>query len=152
MYSTPTPAILGSALYRVFAASTEAPDSLALWIEIADAAVRELNMPVLPSLVPWVPIVLRYRLNRTEGEFFPFTGSVRIMTGPLTGTLYPDRDAAARAVVDATLATGRDEGDTSDGGDGEQTEAVPEGLPSWRFRNGGAPTAFTPRAVPPLVS
>ncbi|MGV9725720.1 hypothetical protein [Nocardia beijingensis] len=154
MYSTPSPAILASALYRVFAASTEAPDSLALWIDIADAAVRELNMPVLPSLVPWVPIVLRYRLNRTEGEFFPFTGSVRIMTGPLTGTLYPDRDAAARAVVAATPATvtGRDEGDTSDGGDGEQTEAVPEGLPSWRFRNGGAPAAFTPRAVPPLVS
>ncbi|WP_431969558.1 hypothetical protein [Nocardia sp. bgisy134] len=139
MYSTPTPAILASSLHKVFANSTYAPDSLALWLEIADVAVRELSMPVPPALMPWVPVMLRYRLHRTEGEFFPYTGSVRILTGALTGTSFSDPDAAARAVVAATPApvTGRAEGDTSD-----DTDAVRKVLPSWRFRS----------TVPPLIS
>ncbi|MET8779470.1 hypothetical protein ABZV58_31105 [Nocardia sp. NPDC004654] len=149
MYSIPTPALLASSLHEVFANSTQAPDSLALWLEIADVAVRELSMPVFPALVPWVPVMLRYRLHRTEGEFFPYTGSVRIMTGPLTGTSFSDPDAAARAVVAAIPApvTGRAEGDTSD-----DTDAVPKVLPSWRFRSTGDPAAFTPSAVHPLIS
>ncbi|WP_431958648.1 hypothetical protein [Nocardia lijiangensis] len=148
MYSTPTPAILASSLHKVFANSTHAPDSLALWLEIADVAVRELSMPVSP-LMPWVPVMLRYRLHRTEGEFFPYTGSVRIMNGPLTGTSFSDPDAAARAVVAATPApvTGRAEGDT-----GDDTDVVRKVLPSWRFRSTGAPAAFTPPVIPPLDS
>ncbi|WP_227999110.1 hypothetical protein [Nocardia australiensis] len=138
MYSTPTPAILASALHKVFATSTQAPDSLALWLDIAAEAVRELSMPVKPALVPWVPVVLRYRLHRTEGEFFPFTGSMRIMTGPLLGNTFADADTAARAVVDKTPAPVAD--------------AMRNVLPLWRFRSTGAPGAFTPPAVPPLIS
>ncbi|MEV0033368.1 hypothetical protein [Nocardia sp. NPDC050793] len=157
MYSTPTPKVLASALYRVYADSSHAPDSLELWIAIADTAVRELQMPVLVSLVPWVPIALRYEKVTTDGEFFPHTGSVRIMTGPLTGTLYRDAETAAREVVVATLNEMNDHATTSndDGGgsgDGEQIDAAPAPLPSWRFRDKGTPPAFTPRAVPPLIS
>lgn len=156
MYSTPTPKVLASALYQVYADSSHAPDSLELWIAIADKAVRELQMPVLVSLVPWVPIALRYERTVTDGEFFPHTGSVRIMTGPLTGTLYRDAETAAREVVVATLNDLIDQGSTGDdGGDsggGEQVDAGPAPLPSWRFRDKGNPPAFTPRAVPPLIS
>ncbi|GEM29538.1 hypothetical protein NN3_05450 [Nocardia neocaledoniensis NBRC 108232] len=160
MYSTPTPAILGAALYRVFADSSQAPDGLELWISIAETAVRELQMPVLASLVPWVPIALRYEQVRTDGEFFPHSGAVRVMTGPLTGTLYGDLETAAREVVVATLdqLPEQDSGDSSDGGsdggnDGdEQTVKVYRALPSWRFRNGGGPAAPGLRAVPPLIS
>ncbi|MFF0531147.1 hypothetical protein ACFYT3_22510 [Nocardia amikacinitolerans] len=157
MYSTPTPKVLASALYRVYADSSHAPDSLELWIAIADAAVRELQMPVLVSLVPWVPIALRYEKVTTDGEFFPHTGSVRIMTGPLTGTLYRDPETAAREVVAATLNEMIDHATTSndnggDSGGGEQTDAAPAPMPSWRFRDKGNPPAFTPRAVPPLTS
>ncbi|MEU2043315.1 hypothetical protein [Nocardia niwae] len=157
MYSTPTPKVLASALYRVYADSSHAPDSLELWIAIADTAMRELQMPVLASLVPWVPIALRYEKVTTDGEFFPHTGAVRIMTGPLTGTLYRDLDTAAREVVVATLNELIDQG-TSSGGDGGdsggdgQIDAAPAPLPSWRFRDKGAPPAFTPRAVPPIIS
>ncbi|MCP2320956.1 hypothetical protein APR12_006346 [Nocardia amikacinitolerans] len=149
MYSTPTPAILASSLHKVFADSTHAPDSLALWLKIADVAVRELSLPVFPAMVPWVPVMLRYRLHRTEGEFFPHTGSLRIMTGPLTGTTFADHDAAARAVVAAIPAPvrGRAEEDTSD-----DTEMIRKVLPSWRFRSTGDPTASTPRALSPLIS
>jgi hypothetical protein len=153
MYSTPTPTVLASALYRVYADSSLAPDSLELWIAIADAAVRELQMPVLASLVPWVPIALRYERVTTDGEFFPHTGAVRIMTGPLTGTLYRDLDTATREVVVATLnqLTEQDGGDNSDGRD-EQTDAAHAVLPSWRFRDNSGPTTPTLRAVPPLIS
>ncbi|MEU4651664.1 hypothetical protein [Nocardia fluminea] len=149
MYITPTPAILASALHTVYAKSRQAPDSLALWIDIAEQAVRELSFPVQPALVPWVPVVLRYQLHRTEGEFFPFTGSVRIMSGPLLGTTYADARSAALGVVDATPTPvmDGDEGDTS-----AAAEVVPKMLPLWRFRSTGAPGAFTPRAVPPLIS
>ncbi|MGY2031381.1 hypothetical protein [Nocardia gipuzkoensis] len=152
MYSTPTPKVLASALYRVYADSSHAPDSLELWIAIADTAMRELEMPVLVSLVPWVPIALRYEKVTTDGEFFPHTGAVRIMTGPLTGTLYRDLDTAAREVVVATLNELIGQGTTSDSGGGEQIEAAPTPLPSWRFRDKGAPPAFTPRVVPPIIS
>ncbi|GAD87090.1 MULTISPECIES: hypothetical protein [Nocardia] len=157
MYSTPTPKVLASALYQVYAESSHAPDSLELWIAIADKAVRELQMPVLVSLVPWVPIALRYEKVTTDGEFFPHTGSVRIMTGPLTGTLYRDAETAAREVVVATLNELIDHGTTSDdnsgdSGGGEQIDGAPTPLPSWRFRDKGTPPAFTPRAVPPLIS
>ncbi|MGK8509615.1 hypothetical protein ACRS5S_16710 [Nocardia asiatica] len=157
MYSTPTSKVLASALYRTYADSLQAPDSLELWIDIADRAIRELQMPVLVSLVPWVPIALRYEKITTEGEFFPHTGSVRIMSGPLTGTLYRDAETAAREVVVATLNELIDRGTTSDrdtggSGSGEQIDAVPAPLPSWRFRDKGNPPAFTPRAVPPLIS
>ncbi|MBF6399209.1 hypothetical protein IU438_25860 [Nocardia cyriacigeorgica] len=145
MYTTPTPAVLASSLYKVFADSTQAPDSLELWLEIAAEAIRELGMPVVPPLVRWVPVMLRYRLDRTEGEFFPYTGSVRIMNGPLTGTSYSDPDAAARAVVAATPVTGRDGGDPS-----ADTDTARKVLPSWRFRSAGIP-AFTPSALPPRI-
>ncbi|MGW0330156.1 hypothetical protein [Nocardia sp. NPDC003183] len=148
MYITPTPAILASALYKVYAESRQAPDSLALWIDIAEEAVRELSSPVQPALVPWVPVILPHWHHRTEGDFFPFTGSVRIMTGPLLGTTFADARSAALGVVDATPTpvTDGDEGDT--GGD---AAVVPKVLPLWRFRSTGAPGAFTPRAVPPLI-
>ncbi|MGS2809272.1 MULTISPECIES: hypothetical protein [Nocardia] len=156
MYSTPTPAILGAALYRVYADSSHAPDSLELWIAIAETAVRELQMPVLASLVPWVPIALRYEQVTTDGEFFPHSGAVRVMSGPLTGTLYGDLETAAREVVVATLdqLPEQESGDTSDGGsDGdEQTVTVYRALPSWRFRNDRGPAAPGLRAVPPLIS
>lgn len=158
MYSTPTPKVLASALYRTYADSSQAPDSLKLWIAVADRAIRELQMPVLVSLVPWVPIALRYEQVTTEGEFFPHTGSVRIMTGPLTGTLYRDAETAAREVVVATLnelieqRTTTSDDDSGDSGDGEQVDAGRVPLPSWRFRDKGNPPAFTPRAVPPLIS
>ncbi|MFF2085432.1 hypothetical protein ACFVVM_16785 [Nocardia sp. NPDC058176] len=155
MYTTPTPAVLASSLHQVFAGSTQAPDSLALWLEIAAKAVRELELSVRPDLMPWVPLMLRYRLLRTEGEFFPYTGSVRIMTGPLTGTLFPNPEAAAEAVVAATPVplVVRDEGDISGDDDtGDDTEAARKELPLWRFRPAGASAAFTPRAVPPLIS
>ncbi|AVH20778.1 hypothetical protein GV791_30010 [Nocardia cyriacigeorgica] len=160
MYSTPTPTILGAALYRVYADSSHAPDSLELWIAIAETAVRELQMPVLAALVPWVPIALRYEQVTTDGEFFPHSGAVRVMTGPLTGTLYGDLETAAREVVVATLdqLPKQDCGDTSDSGsdsgnDGdEQTVTVYRALPSWRFRNDRGPAAPGLRAVPPLIS
>ncbi|PKV76764.1 hypothetical protein [Nocardia fluminea] len=138
MYITPTPNILASALHKVYAKSTHAPDSLALWINIAEEAVRELSSPVQPALVPWVPVVLRYRLHRTEGDFFPFTGSLRILSGPLVGNTFADADSAAREVVEATPAPAAD--------------AMRNVLPLWRFRTTGSPGAFTPRAVPPLIS
>lgn len=138
MYITPTPAILASALHKVYAKSRHAPDSLALWIDIAAEAVRELSSPVQPALVPWVPVVLRYRLHRTEGDFFPFTGSVRILSGPLIGTTFADARSAALGVVDATPAP--------------VSDVMRNVLPLWRFRSAGAPGAFTPRAVPPLIS
>ncbi|PKV98926.1 hypothetical protein [Nocardia fluminea] len=149
MYMTPTPAILASALHKVFAKSRRAPDTLALWIDIAEEAVRELSMPVQPALVPWVPVVLRHQLTRTEGDFFPFTGSVRIMSGPLLGTTFADAHSAALGVVDATPTPviDSDEGDTS-----AASEVAPKILPLWRFRTTGTPGAFTPRAVPPLIS
>ncbi|MFD6221230.1 hypothetical protein [Nocardia asteroides] len=160
MYSTPTPAILGAALYRVYADSSQAPDGLELWISIAETAVRELQMPVLASLVPWVPIALRYEQVTTDGEFFPHSGAVRVMSGPLTGTLYGDLETAAREVVVATLdqLPKQESGDTSDSGsdsgnDGdEQTVTVYRALPSWRFRNDRGPAAPGLRAVPPLIS
>ncbi len=156
MYSTPTPKVLASALYRVYADSSHAPDSLELWIAIAETAVRELQMPVLAALVPWVPIALRYEQVTTDGEFFPHSGAVRVMTGPLTGTLYGDLETAAREVVVATLdqLPEQESGDTSDGGsDGdEQTVIVYRALPSWRFRNDRGPAAPGLRAVPPLIS
>ncbi|MFD4460079.1 hypothetical protein [Nocardia sp. NPDC058480] len=138
MYVTPTPAILASSLYRVFANSRQAPDSLALWRDIAAEAVRELSMPVQPALVPGVPVVLRYRLYRTEGDFFPFTGSVRILSGPLVGNTFADADSAARAVVEVTPAP--------------VSDVMRNVLPLWRLRTTGSPGAFTPRAVPPLIS
>ncbi|MFE3318107.1 hypothetical protein [Nocardia sp. NPDC059195] len=138
MYVSPTPAILASSLYRVFANSRQAPDSLALWRDIAAEAMRELSMPVQPALVPWVPVVLRYRLYRTEGDFFPFTGSVRILSGPLVGNTYANADSAARAVVEVTPAP--------------VSDVMRNVLPLWRFRTTGSPGAFTPRAVPPLIS
>ncbi|MBF6366889.1 hypothetical protein IU469_14310 [Nocardia puris] len=152
MYSTPTPNVLASALYRVYADSSHAPDSLELWIAIADTAMRELQMPVLVSLVPWVPIALRYQQTTTDGDFFPHTGAVRITTGPLSGTLYRDPETAAREVVTATPDELTDRDPTRDSGDGEQADVAPAPLPSWRFRDKGAPPAFTPRAVPPLNS
>ncbi|WP_043660422.1 hypothetical protein [Nocardia thailandica] len=157
MYSTPTPRVLASALYRTYADSPQAPDSLELWIAIADRAIRELQMPVLVSLVPWVPIALRYEQITTDGEFFPHTGSVRIMTGPLTGTLYRDAETAAREVVVATLnemieQRTTSDNDTGDSGDGEDTDTGRMPLPSWRFRDKGNPPAFSPREVPPLIS
>lgn len=136
MYSTASPAILAPALHRVFANATLAPDSLALWLEIATVAIRELSSPVLPVMVPWAPVMLRYRLYRTEGEFFPYTGSVRIITGPLTGTTYPNPDIAASAVVAATPTPV-----TSHTGDETGTAKA---LPLWRFRSTGTPAAFTP--------
>ncbi|MGY0497466.1 hypothetical protein ACWZHB_03080 [Nocardia sp. FBN12] len=138
MYVTPTPAILAPSLYRVFANSRQAPDSLALWRDIAAEAVHELSMPVQPALVPWVPVVLRYRLYRTEGDFFPYTGSVRILSGPLVSNTYANADSAARAVVEATPAP--------------VSDVMRNVLPLWRFRTTGSPGAFTPRAVPPLIS
>ncbi|MFD4439885.1 hypothetical protein ACFWPK_08905 [Nocardia sp. NPDC058519] len=138
MYTTPTPAILASALHKVFANSRQAPDSLALWRDIAAEAVRELSSPVQPALVPWVPVVLRYRLYRTEGDFFPYTGSVRILSGPLVGNTYANADSAARAVVEVTPAP--------------VSDVMRNVLPFWRFRSTGAPGAFTPPAVPPLIS
>ncbi|MEV6363164.1 hypothetical protein [Nocardia asteroides] len=171
MYSTPTPAILGAALYRVYADSSQAPDSLELWIDIADTAMNELQMPVAAALIPWVPIALHYRKVTTDGEFFPHTGAVRIMTGPLTGTLYSDLDTATREVVAAIMdhLPTRDGGDsTNDNGDGDgggrdaedlggdaQTDAeykVYKVLPSWRFRRNGDSAAPTLRAAPPLIS
>ncbi|UGT53988.1 hypothetical protein [Nocardia asteroides] len=136
MHTTPTPAILASALHKVFADSTQAPDALVLWLDIAACAVRELSLPILPVMVPWVPVVLRYRLHRTEGEFFPYTGSVRVLTGPLTGTTFSDPDSAAHAVVGVTPAPVYEQ----------------KVLPSWRFRSTGTPAAFTPPAIPPLIS
>ncbi|MEV0538414.1 hypothetical protein [Nocardia salmonicida] len=149
MYITPTPSILASALYKVYAKSRQAPDTLALWLDIAAEAARELDQPVQPALVPWVPVVLRYQLNRIEGEFFPYTGTVRIMSGPLAGTSYADAHSAALAVVDAItvpVTDGDEDGTRAD------IETVPKVLPLWRFRTIGAPGAFTPRAVPPLIS
>ncbi|MFF0532694.1 hypothetical protein ACFYT3_30505 [Nocardia amikacinitolerans] len=153
MYSTPTPNVLASALYQVYADSSHAPDSLELWIAIADTAVRELQMPVLVSLVPWVPIALRYEQVTTDGEFFPHTGSVRVMTGPLTGTLYQDLETAAREVVVAIRSQRAepDDEDTSNGDGDEQADAVRPVSPSWRFRNKG-PAVTGLRAVPPLTS
>lgn len=152
MYSTPTPNVLASALYQVYADSPHAPDSLELWITIADTAVRELQMPVVASLMPWVPIALRYDQVTTDGEFFPHSGAVRVMTGPLTGTLYRDLETAARQVVVATLdqQTEQDGGNTSDRD--EQTDTVNRALPSWRFRDDNGPATPTLRAVPPLIS
>ncbi|UGT53358.1 hypothetical protein [Nocardia asteroides] len=151
MYATPTPNVLASALHRVFADSALAPDSLELWIAVADAAVRELQMPVMGALVPWVPIALHYEQATTDGEFFPHSGSVRIMTGPLSGTLYRDLETATREVVVAV----RDhlaEQDGDDTGDDGQTDIVRTVSPSWRFRAAGASAGFTPRVVPPLTS
>ncbi|WP_280484522.1 hypothetical protein, partial [Nocardia cyriacigeorgica] len=157
MYSTPTPTILGAALYRVYADSSHAPDSLELWIAIAETAVRELQMPVLAALVPWVPIALRYEQVTTDGEFFPHSGAVRVMTGPLTGTLYGDLETAAREVVVATLdqLPKQDCGDTSDSGsdsgnDGdEQTVTVYRALPSWGVSQHTGPAPPRRPAVPP---
>ncbi|UGT59888.1 hypothetical protein [Nocardia asteroides] len=132
MYVTSTPAILASALHKVFADSAQAPDSIALWLDIAAEAAREFSMPVMPSVLPWVPVFLNYRLYRTEGEFFPLTGSVRITTGPLVGNTFADPDSAARAVVVATPAPVAD--------------MMRKVSPSWRFRSTGTPAAFTPRA------
>ncbi|MFC3966499.1 hypothetical protein [Nocardia jiangsuensis] len=133
MYITPTPAVLASALHKVFADSAQAPDSLALWLDIAAEAARELSMPVMAPVIPWVPVFLHYRLYRTEGEFFPLTGSVRITTGPLIGNTFADPDSAARAVVDATPAPVADR--------------MRKMSPLWRFRP-TATTATLPAAAP----
>lgn len=151
MYLTPTPNVLASALHRVYADSTLDPDSLELWIAVADKAIRELQMPVLGALVPWVPIALHYERATTDGEFFPHSGSVRIMTGPLTGTLYRDLGNATREVVVA-IQDQLGEQAREDGGDDRQADTVRTVSPSWRFRYAGAPAGFTPRVVPPLTS
>ncbi|MGW5450872.1 MULTISPECIES: hypothetical protein [Nocardia] len=150
MFITPSPsAVIAAELHRVFVSSPHAADSLELWLAVAAEAERALGVFVPPALVPWVPIFVRYRLLRTEGEFFPFTGSTRIMTGPLAGTTYTSLDHAAHAVVGATPVAlppfaRRDEvTDTTD---------VRRPLPSWRFRATGTQAAKTPRTVPPLLS
>ncbi|WP_431953254.1 hypothetical protein [Nocardia lijiangensis] len=150
MFTTSNYAVIAESLHRVFASSPHAADSLELWLAVAAEAERQLRVPVLPALVPWVPVFVRYRLARTEGEFFPFTGATRIMTGPLTGITYTDPDSAARAVVGATPAPLIGRADAATGDQTDTAESRP--VPSWRFRATGAPVAKTSLAVPPLIS
>ncbi|WP_040698602.1 hypothetical protein [Nocardia vinacea] len=149
MFTTSNSAVIAAELHRVFVNSPHATDSLGLWLAVSAEAERQLRVPVDPALVPWVPVFMRYRLLRTEGEFFPFTGSTRIMTGPLTGTTYTNPDHAARAVVGATPAPL-----TGPAGNGDETDTAElrRPMPSWRFRATGAPAAKTLPAVPPLIS
>ncbi|MGW6123139.1 hypothetical protein ACWFRF_29140 [Nocardia sp. NPDC055165] len=143
MFTTPSnSALIAAELHRVFVSSPHAADSLELWLAVAAEAERALGVHVPPALVPWVPIFVRYRLLRTEGEFFPYTGSTRILTGPLTGTTYNNSHHAARAVVGATpvaLPPYARRGDVTD------TAELRRPVPSWRFRATGTQAAKTPR-------
>ncbi|MET8796607.1 hypothetical protein ABZV91_09160 [Nocardia sp. NPDC004568] len=149
MFTTSHSAVMAESLHRVFANSPHAADSLELWLAVSAEADRQLRLRIHPALASWVPVFVHYRMARTEGEFFPFTGATRIVTGPLTGTAYTDPESAARAVVSAApaLVIGRADTET-----GDQTDTVesPRQVPSWRFRATGAPA--TPPAVLPLTS
>ncbi|WP_435593801.1 hypothetical protein [Nocardia sp. bgisy118] len=151
MFTTSNSAVIAASLHRVFTRSPHAADSLELWLAVAAEAEHQLRVPVLPTMVPWVPVFVYYRLLRTEGEFFPFTGSTRIMSGPLTGTTYTDPESAARAVVGATPAPLIVPADADNGDENDPAEAH-RPVPSWRFRAIGAPAVQTPPAVPPLIS
>ncbi|MFD3430750.1 hypothetical protein [Nocardia fluminea] len=140
MFTNSNSACIAAELHKVFINSPHAADSVELWLAVAAEAERQLGVHIPAPLVPWVPIFVRYRLWRTEGEFFPFTGSTRITTGPLTGTTYTDLDHAAHAVVGATpiaLPHYARHGDVAD------LAQVRRPVPSWRFRA---------RAVPPLIA
>ncbi|WP_338767889.1 hypothetical protein V7968_02500 [Nocardia vulneris] len=150
MYTNSTE-IVAAALHRKFAGSPHAVDSVELWVAVATEAQRQLSEPV-PVTMSWLPVFLHFRQLRTDGEFFPYTGSVRILTGPLTGIIYTDFEDATRAVVAemSTPVSGDDDdawidaatnGDTADaGGD------VALLMPSWRFRVPSDPDGQPPRA------
>ncbi|MEU0872951.1 hypothetical protein [Nocardia brasiliensis] len=149
MYTNSTAEIVAAALHRVFAGSPHAVDSVELWVALSTEAQRQLSKPV-PVTMSWLPVFLHYRQLRTDGEFFPYTGSVRILTGPLTGIIYTDFEDATRAVVIqmATPISGDDDdwigaaanSDTADaGGDAALL------MPSWRFRVPSDPDGQSPR-------
>lgn len=97
--TTCAPAAVAAALHHVFAASTQAPDSLELWLAVTAEATHQLTTPAPPP--SWLAVFTVYRTHRTEARYHPATGTVEITTGPLTGTIYTDPASAADAVATA---------------------------------------------------
>ncbi|MGW0252494.1 hypothetical protein ACWDYH_38305 [Nocardia goodfellowii] len=157
MHTNATSAIVAAALHRVFANSPHAFDSVELWMAISAEAQRQLSEPLLPVMMPWLPVFLHYRQTRSEGEFFPYTGSVRILTGPLAGITYTDLRDAAHAILAETTARacGDDpnirDGDTGNGDAAGAGGGVPP-VPTWRFRVPSGPDGQATHAVIPLIS
>ncbi|MDN2497021.1 hypothetical protein FHY52_09980 [Nocardia nova] len=118
-------AAVAVALHQVFDSAAHAPDSFELWGAIAEEAVRQLDTKTAPPL--WLPVFTVYRKRRTEARFYPDTGEVRIISGPLTGITYPDFDRAARAVITHHPFADNNASRVAD-------------LPTWRLRS----TAHTP--------
>ncbi|MBF6545285.1 hypothetical protein [Nocardia brasiliensis] len=151
MYTNSTAEIVAAALHRVFAGSPYAVDSVELWVALSTEAQRQLSEPV-PVTMSWLPVFLHFRQLRTDGEFFPYTGSVRILTGPLTGIIYTDFEDATRAVVAemATPVSGDDDdawiGDPANTGTADADGDGAPLMPSWRFRVPSDPDGRSPRA------
>ncbi|WP_063002532.1 hypothetical protein [Nocardia mikamii] len=118
-------AAVAVALHQVFDTAAHAPDSFELWGAIAEEAMRQLDTKTTPPL--WLPVFTVYRKRRTEARFYPDTGEVRIISGPLTGINYPDFDRAARAVITHHPFADNNASRVTD-------------LPTWRLRS----TAHTP--------
>uniref|UniRef100_UPI0024548102 hypothetical protein n=1 Tax=Nocardia wallacei TaxID=480035 RepID=UPI0024548102 len=90
-------AAVAVALHEVFDTSTHTPDSLELWVALAEEAARQLAADTAPP--QWIPVFTMYRKLRTEARFHPGTGRVEVLTGPLAQTTNLDLDRAARAVA-----------------------------------------------------
>ncbi|MFF0492907.1 hypothetical protein ACFYTQ_28095 [Nocardia sp. NPDC004068] len=90
-------AAVAVALHEAFDASPHAPDSVEVWLAIAEEAARRLATDTVAP--QWFPVFAIYRKVRTEARVYPDTGQVEITSGDLEGNTYPDLAGAARAVV-----------------------------------------------------
>ncbi|WP_062993799.1 hypothetical protein [Nocardia anaemiae] len=136
------PAVVATALHRVFASSPHAPDSLEMWLAVTAEATHQLTTPTEPAASQWLPMFTYYDQKRIGAEYNPVTAAVRITSGPLTGITYPDPDSACRAIVTA-YATPAPDVDIDSDGDGEIDsggEVVDDDmvelmtlLPTWRL-------------------
>ncbi|WP_067667105.1 hypothetical protein [Nocardia miyunensis] len=122
-------AVVAAALHRVFASAPHAADSLEMWLEVTAEAVAQLRDPV--EAPQWMPVFLVFRKQRTEARFYLDTALVHITSGPLTGTIHADLDAAAVAVVNDYHG---------------YYITLLDSLPTWRFPHNPDPKA-TPRAA-----
>ncbi|WP_280316430.1 hypothetical protein [Nocardia wallacei] len=90
-------AAVAVAMHEAFDTSTHTPDSLELWVALAEEAARQFAADTAPP--QWIPVFTMYRQLRTEAQFHPGTGRVEILNGPLAQTSHLDLDRAARAVA-----------------------------------------------------
>ncbi|MFX0581115.1 hypothetical protein [Nocardia nepalensis] len=114
-------AALAAALHEVFSATAHGPDSIELWLDIAQEATQQLTAPQ-PDSASAVPIFAIYRNERTDAVFDPDTTTVHVVSGPLTGTQYRTPSEAAQAIVAHAI--------------GDDRQCVVPGWTTWRLHDG----------------